>query len=73
MVEINRDYNFYGYYILLFAIVPCLVNDNYYYFNYLFNRLYTLNYYFVFLCVNIIGLFVFLYRLKFEIQIKIKI
>jgi hypothetical protein len=65
-----KNYDFNGLYICLLLVVYNIWNSNYVYINIIFNKLYLLNYTSLILIINIIGLYLFLRNLSFEVNIK---
>ena len=70
MPEFMKNYDFNGLYICLLLVVYNIWNSNYVYINIIFNKLYLLNYTSLILIINIIGLYLFLRNLSFEVNIK---
>jgi hypothetical protein len=67
MIEFNQLYNLNSLYIVMIVFIY----TNYEYMNIIFDKLYLLNNISIIIIVNIIGLFLFLKYLTFEINIKI--
>jgi len=65
-----KNYNFNGLYICLLLVVYNIWNSNYVYINIIFSKLYLLHYTSLILIINIIGLYLFLRNLSFEVNIK---
>jgi hypothetical protein len=68
MAEIN--YNFSSIYIILIAILYKTLTLDFGYFSPLINSLYQVNSFSIFLIINLLGLFVLLTRLKFNIYVR---
>jgi len=65
-----KNYDFNGLYICLLLVVYNIWNSNYVYINIIFSKLYLLNYTSLIVVINIIGLYLFLRNLSFEVNIK---
>ena len=70
MPEVNQNYNFNSLYVCLLLIVYNIWKNNYEYINIFLNKIYLLNYTSLFIVINIIGLYLFLKKITFEINIK---
>jgi hypothetical protein len=71
MPEFIKKYNFDSLYICLLLIIYNIWNSNYYYINIILAKLYLLNYTSLIIIINIIGIYLFLKNISFEINIKI--
>jgi len=70
MPEFTQNYNFNSLYICLLLLIYNIWNSNYQYINIILNKLYLFNYTSLIVVINIIGLYLFLKKLSFEINIK---
>ena len=70
MPEFNQNYNFNSLYICLLLLIYNILKSNYEYINIIFSKLYLLNYTSVIIIINIIGLYLLLNKLYFEVNIK---
>ena len=70
MPEFNQNYNFNSLYFLLLLYLFNIWNSNYEYINIVLNKLYLLNYISLMIIINIIGLYLILRNLSFEVNIK---
>jgi hypothetical protein len=70
MPEFIKKYNFDSLYICLLLIIYNIWNSNYYYINIILAKLYLLNYTSLIIIINIIGIYLFLKNISFEINIK---
>lgn len=70
MPEFTQNYNFNSLYISLLLLIYNIWNSNYQYINIILNKLYLFNYTSLIVVINIIGLYLFLKKLSFEINIK---
>jgi len=70
MAEFIQNYNFNSLYICLLLLIYNIWKSNYEYINIILNKLYLLNYISLIIIINIIGLYLFLKNLSFEINIK---
>jgi len=70
MLEFIKKYNFDSLYICLLLIIYNIWNSNYYYMNIILAKLYLLNYTSLIIIINIIGIYLFLKNISFEINIK---
>lgn len=70
MPEFIQNYNFNSLYICLFLLIYNIWKSNYEYINIIVSKLYLLNYTSFIIVINIIGLYLFLTNLSFEVNIK---
>ena len=70
MPEFIQNYNCNILYICLLLIMYNIWKSNYEYINIILNKLYLLNYTSLMIVINIIGLYLFLKNLSFEVNIK---
>jgi hypothetical protein len=70
MPEFIQNYNFNSLYICLLLFLYNIWKSNYEYINIFLHKIYLLNYTSMFIIINIIGLYLFLKNLNFEIHIK---
>jgi hypothetical protein len=70
MPEFNQNYNFNSLYICLLLLLYNILKSNYEYIIILFSKLYLLNYTSVIIIINIIGLYLLLNKVSFEVNIK---
>ena len=70
MPEFIQNYNFNSLYICLLLLMYNIWKSNYEYINMILNKLYLLNYTSLIIVINIIGLYLFLKNLSFEVNIK---
>ena len=70
MPEFIQNYNFTSLYICLLLLMYNIWKSNYEYINIVLNKLYLLNYTSLIIAINIIGLYLFLKNLSFEVNIK---
>ena len=70
MPEFIQNYNFNSLYICLLLIIYNIWKSNYEYVNIIFLKLYLLNYASLMIVINIIGLYLFLKNVSFEVNIK---
>lgn len=70
MPEFNQNYNFNSLYICLLLLIYNVWKSNYEYINIIFSKLYLLNYTSFIIIINVIGLYLFLNNLSFEVNIK---
>jgi hypothetical protein len=70
MPEFNQNYNFNSLYICLLLLIYNVWKSNYEYINIIFSKLYLLNYTSFIIIINVIGLYLFLHNLSFEVNIK---
>ena len=70
MPELIQNYNFNILYMSLLVIIYNIWKSNYEYVNIILSKLYLLNYASLMIVINIIGLYLFLKNLSFEVNIK---
>jgi len=70
MPEFIQNYNFNSLYICLLLIIYSIWKSNYEYIHIILNKLYLLNYATLMIVINIIGLYLFLKNVSFEVKIK---
>jgi len=70
MPEFIQNYNFNILYISLLVIIYNIWKSNYEYVNIILSKLYLLNYASLMIVINIIGLYLFLKNVSFEVNIK---
>lgn len=70
MPEFIQNYNFNILYISLLVIIYNIWKSNYEYVNIILSKLYLLNYTSLMIVINIIGLYLFLKNVSFEVKIK---
>jgi hypothetical protein len=70
MPEFIHNYNFNSFYICLLLLIYNISTTNYQYITIILNKIYLLNYTSFILLINIIGLYLFLKNLSFEINMK---
>jgi len=70
MPQFIQNYNFNSLYICLLLFLYNIWKSNYEYINIFLHKIYLLNYTSMFIIINIIGLYLFLKNLNFEIHIK---
>jgi hypothetical protein len=70
MPEFIQNYNFYSLYICLLLIMYNIWKSHYEHINIILSKLYLLNYAPLMIVINIIGLYLFLKNLSFEVNIK---
>ena len=70
MPEFIQNYNFNILYISLLVIIYNIWKSNYEYVNIILSKLYLLNYASIMIVINIIGLYLFLKNVSFEVNIK---
>jgi len=70
MPEFIQNYNFNILYISLLLIIYNIWKSNYEYVNIILSKLYLLNYASLMIVINIIGLYLFLKNVSFEVNIK---
>ena len=73
MPEFIQMYNFNSLYICLLLFMYNIWKSNYEYINIIICKLYLLNYTSFIIVINIIGLYLFLTNLSFEVNIKWRI
>ena len=70
MPDFIQNYNVNSLYICLLLLVYNICKSNYEYINIIFNKIYLLNYTSFIIVINIIGLYLFLKNVSFEVNIK---
>lgn len=70
MPEFNQKYNTNGVYLCVLLFVYNIWKSNYEYINIISQKIYLLNYTSVIIIINIIGLYLFLKNVSFEVNIK---
>jgi hypothetical protein len=70
MLEFIQNYNFNILYMSLLVIIYNIWKSNYEYVNIILSKLYLLNYASLMIVINIIGLYLFLKNVSFEVNIK---
>lgn len=70
MPEFMQNIQFNSLYICLLMVLYNTWETNYGYINIILSKLYLLNYTSLFIVINIIGLYLFLKNLSFEVNIK---
>ena len=70
MPEFIQNYNFNSLYICLLLLMYNIWKSNYEYINIILSNLYLLNYKSFMILINILGLYLFLKKLSFEVNIK---
>jgi hypothetical protein len=70
MPEFIQNYNFNILYMTLLVIIYNIWKSNYEYVNIILSKLYLLNYESLMILINIIGLYLFLKNVSFEVKIK---
>ena len=70
MPEFIQNYNFNSLYICLLLFMYNIWKSNYEFINIIFSKLYLINYTSFIIVINIIGLYLFLKNLSFEVNIK---
>ena len=70
MPELIQNYNFNMLYMSLLVIIYNIWKSNYAYVNIILSKLYLLNYVSLLILINIIGLYLFLKNVSFEVNIK---
>lgn len=68
MPEFIQNYDLNGLYICLLLIVYNVYNSNY--INIILNKIYLLNYTSIIIVINIVGLYLLLKKLSFEVNIR---
>jgi hypothetical protein len=71
MSEIIKNYNFNSLYICLLLFVFNVWRSNYEYINIILHKLYLLNYMSFVIALNIVGFYLLLKKITFEVNIKI--
>ena len=72
MPEFNQNYNI-NLYIWTLLLIYNIWKSNYEYINIILNKIYLLNYTSFIIIINIIGLYLFLKNVSFEVNIKCSI
>jgi len=70
MATFIQNYNMNSLYICLLLLAYNIWTSNYQYINIILNKIYLLNYTSFIIVINIIGLYLFLKNLSFEVNIK---
>jgi len=70
MPDFIQNYNINCLYICLLLLVYNICKSNYHYINIILNKIYLLNYTSFIILINIVGLYLFLKNVSFEINIK---
>lgn len=70
MPEFIQNYNFNSLYICLLLFMYNIWKSNYEIINIIFSKLYLLNYTSFMIVINIIGLYLFLKNVSFEVNLK---
>lgn len=70
MPDFVQSYNINSLYICLLLLIYNIWKSNYEYINIIFNKIYLLNYTSFIIVINIIGLYLFLKNVSFEVNIK---
>lgn len=70
MINYKQNYNLNSIYVCMILIFYNIYNSNYNYINRIINQIFLFNYMSVFIIINIIGLFLLLKNLSFEIKIS---
>lgn len=70
MPDFIQNYNINGLYICVLLLLYNICKSNYEYINVIINKLYLLNYISFIIVINIIGLYLFLKNVSFEVNIK---
>ena len=70
MPDFIQNYNVNSLYICLLLLVYNICKSNYQYINIILNKIYLLNYTSFIIMINIIGLYLFLKNVSFEVNIK---
>ena len=70
MPEFIQKYNFNSLYICLLLLMYNIWKSNYDYINIILSKLYLLNYASIMIVINIIGLYLFLKNVSFEVNLK---
>jgi hypothetical protein len=73
MPEVNQNYNVNSLYVCLLLFMYNIWKSNYDYINIIVSKLYLLNYISLIIVINIIGLYLFLKNVSFEVNIKCSI
>jgi len=70
MPDFIQNYNINSLYICLLLLVYNICKSNYHYINIILNKIYLLNYTSFIILINIVGLYLFLKNVSFEVNIK---
>ena len=70
MPDFIQNYNVNSLYICLLLLLYNICKSNYQYINIILNKIYLLNYTSFIIVINIIGLYLFLKNVSFEVNIK---
>ncbi len=70
MINYKQNYNLSSIYICMVLIVYNIYNSNYNYINRIINQIFLFNYTSVFIIINIIGLYLLLNNISFELKIS---
>lgn len=70
MPEFVQNYNFNSLYICLLLLIYNICKSNYHVINIIVNQLYLFNYTSFIIVINIIGIYLFLKNLSFEVNIQ---
>jgi len=70
MPDFIQNYNINSLYICVLLLVYNICKSNYNYINIILNKIYLLNYTSFIIVINIIGLYLFLKNVSFEVNIK---
>ena len=72
MIEFNQNYDFNIFYICVLVLIYNICNSNYAYayMNIIFGKLYLLNETSIIIIIKILGLYLFLNKISFEVNIK---
>ena len=73
MPDFIQNYNINSLYICLILLLYNIWKSNYEYINIILNKIYLLNYTSFIIIINIVGLYLFLKNLSFEVNIKCSI
>jgi hypothetical protein len=71
MADFIKNYNFTSLYICLLLLLYNIWNSNYEIINIFLSKIYLFNYTSLIIIINVIGLYLFLIKFSFEINIKI--
>lgn len=73
MPEFNQTYSLNSLYVFGLFLLYNVCYTNYYYINIILNKLYLLNYSSLFIFLNIVGLYLFLKNVYFELNLKFSV
>ena len=73
MPEFTQNFNFNSLYLCLLLFIYNILRDNYGYIIFIYNKLCLLNYYSLIIFINIVGIYLILIKLSFDINIKTSI